>query len=130
MPAFRSLIPNILVADMERSLAFYTRRLGFKRAMSVPEEAPFIWVRLMRDGVEIDLNDRIAAKDYPGLAGKPLGGTVVLFITVDGVHALHDALKSEVKMVMPLIEQPYGMTEFAFEDPDGYVITLAEPRRR
>ena len=28
---------------------------------------------------------------------------------------------------MPLITQPYGMTEFAIEDPDGYVLTFAEP---
>ena len=27
---------------------------------------------------------------------------------------------------MPLEEKWYGMTEFAFLDPDGYVITYAE----
>ena len=27
---------------------------------------------------------------------------------------------------MPLEKKWYGVTEFAFEDPDGYVITFAE----
>lgn len=29
--------------------------------------------------------------------------------------------------VMPLETQFYGMREFAIEDPDGHVITFAEP---
>jgi len=27
---------------------------------------------------------------------------------------------------MPMKEQSYGMREFAFEDPEGWVITIAE----
>jgi len=30
------------------------------------------------------------------------------------------------KVSMPVTEQFYGMREFAFEDPDGYTITIAE----
>jgi len=32
-----------------------------------------------------------------------------------------------VKIVMPFEKKWYGVTEFAFTDPDGYVITFAEP---
>jgi uncharacterized glyoxalase superfamily protein PhnB len=35
-------------------------------------------------------------------------------------------LKSKVTVTMPLEKKWYGLTEFAFEDPDGYVITFAE----
>jgi uncharacterized glyoxalase superfamily protein PhnB len=31
-----------------------------------------------------------------------------------------------VKVVMPFEKKWYGMTEFAFVDPDGYVVTFAE----
>jgi catechol 2,3-dioxygenase-like lactoylglutathione lyase family enzyme len=128
MPTFKSLIPNLWVADVERSFAFYTDVLGFSRVMSVPDTAPYVWVRLSRDGIEVDLNDpKTAVKDYPGLAGKPLGATGCLFIEVEGVRALHDVLATKAKLAMPLITQPYGMTEFAIEDPDGYVLTFAEP---
>ncbi len=128
MPAFKSLIPNIFVANMDRSLAFYTQRLGFKQIMSAPDKPPLVWVRLSRDGVEIDLYDAEAAvEEYPSLAEKALGATAVMFITIEGVHELHTKLKSEVTMVMPLEKKLYGMTEFAIQDPDGYVITFAEP---
>jgi len=127
MPALKNLIPNIWVADMSRSVAFYTERLGFSVAMAVPDKPPYVWARLLRDDVAIDLNNpETAAKDYPGLSGKPLGATAVLFIEVEGVRTLHDELKSDVAIVMPLIKQFYGATEFAIADPDGYVITFAE----
>jgi uncharacterized glyoxalase superfamily protein PhnB len=34
--------------------------------------------------------------------------------------------RSGAKITMPLKEQFYGMREFAFEDPEGWVITIAE----
>ena len=131
MPTFKSLIPNLWVADMDRSVAFYTQLLDFTRVMSVPDTAPFVWVRLSRDGILIDLNNpAVAVKDYPGLAGRPLGATGCLFIDVEGVRALYDALSRQAKLAMPLVEQPYGMTEFAIEDPDGYVLTFAEMTKK
>jgi len=30
---------------------------------------------------------------------------------------------------MPLEKKWYGVTEFAFEDPDGYIITFAEQEK-
>ncbi len=44
-----------------------------------------------------------------------------------GIDALHDRLKEQVTIVMPMVTQFYGMKEFAIADPDGYVITFAEP---
>jgi uncharacterized glyoxalase superfamily protein PhnB len=42
------------------------------------------------------------------------------------ISGLYDSLQARVKVVMPLETKWYGTTEFAFEDPDGYVITYAE----
>jgi uncharacterized glyoxalase superfamily protein PhnB len=124
---FKKLTPNLLVANVERSLAFYVDVLGFVRGMSVPDESPFVFASVTGGGVEIFLNDAATAiKEYPGFGGRPLGATGTLYIEVEGVDALHDRLKNAVKIVMPLITQFYGVREFAFEDPDGYVITFAE----
>ena len=56
----------------------------------------------------------------------PIGGTLTLYMEVTGVAKLHDELKTRVKVTMPLEKKFYGVTEFAFEDPDGYAITFAE----
>ena len=55
-----------------------------------------------------------------------IGGTLTLFIEVDDIYRAHDAPKSKVKIVMPLEKKWYGVIEFAFEDPDGYIITFAQ----
>jgi len=127
MPQYQKLTPNLLVASVERSLAFYVDTLGFTRGMTVPDAAPFAFGAVVSGPVEIFFNDATAAaKEYPGFAGKPIGATGTLFIEVEGVDALHDRLKASVTIVMPIVTQFYGMREFAIEDPDGYVITFAE----
>ena len=127
MPHFKKLTPNLLVANVERSLAFYCDTLGFARGMTVPDASPFVFASVTSEPVEIFLNDAATAvKEYPAFAGKPIGATGTLYIEVEGVDALHDRIKSTVKIVMPIATQFYGMREFAIEDPDGYVLTFGE----
>jgi uncharacterized glyoxalase superfamily protein PhnB len=127
MPHFTKLTPNLLVASVERSLAFYVDTLGFERGMTVPDASPFVFASVTSGSIEIFLNAAAAAvKEYPLFAGRTIGCTGTLFIEVEGVDALHDRLKSIVTIVKPIATQFYGMREFAFEDPDGYVITFAE----
>jgi uncharacterized glyoxalase superfamily protein PhnB len=141
-PAFTKLTPNLLVASVERSLSFYIDVLGFTRGMTVPAESPFVFASVTAGAVEIFFNDAAAAaKEYPGFAGRPLGATGTMFIEIEGplttgaagtaggpcgIDSLHDRLTTQVKMVMPLVTQFYGLREFAIADPDGYVITFAQ----
>jgi lactoylglutathione lyase len=125
--SFKKLTPNLLVANVERSLAFYVDVLGFERGMTVPDQSPFVFASLTSGPVELFINDAATAiAEYPAFAGRPLGATGTMYIEVEGVDALHDRLKPAVKVVMPLVTQFYGAREFAVEDPDGYVITFAE----
>ena len=127
--SFKKLTPNLLVANVERSLAFYTDVLGFARGMTVPEQSPLVFASVVSGTVEIFLNDRdTAIKEYPAFSGVPLGATATMFIEMEegNVDALHDRLKSQVVITMPLVTQWYGLKEFAIADPDGYLITFAE----
>jgi len=124
---FKKLTPNLLVASVERSLAFYEGVLGFARGFTVPEQSPFVFASVTGGAVEVFFNDAAGAiKEYPAFGGRPIGATGTMYIEVEGVDALHDRLKPTVPIVMPLVTQFYGMREFAIEDPDGYVITFAE----
>jgi uncharacterized glyoxalase superfamily protein PhnB len=127
MPHFTKLTPNLVVSNVERSLAFYVGTLGFSRGMTVPDESPLVFASVTSGAVEIFLNDAaVATAEYPGFGGRPIGATATMFVEMTGVDALHDQLKSTVKIVMPIETKFYGMREFAIEDPDGYVITFAE----
>ena len=127
MPQFTKITPNLLVANVERSLAFYVDTLGFARGMTVPDASPFAFASVTAGPVEIFFNDAAGAvQEYPGFAGKPIGCTGTLFIELQGIDAFHERLEPSVKIVMPIETKFYGMREFAIEDPDGYVITFAE----
>jgi uncharacterized glyoxalase superfamily protein PhnB len=127
MPHFTKLTPNLLVASVERSLAFYVDTLGFARGLTVPEASSFAFASVTGGAIEIFFNDAAGAvKEYPGFAGQRLGATGTMFIELEGIDALHDRIKASVTIVMPLETKFYGMREFAIADPDGYVITFAE----
>jgi uncharacterized glyoxalase superfamily protein PhnB len=125
--ALTSLTPNLVVADVARSLAFYRDTLGFEVNTTVPEQAPYVFALMKHGGIQIFLNaPEAAAAEYPAFKDRPIGGTLTLFIEVAGVRQLHESLKARVSIVMPLEKKWYGLTEFACVDPDGYVITFAE----
>jgi uncharacterized glyoxalase superfamily protein PhnB len=122
-----SLTPNLVVASVERSVAFYRDTFGFEVVTTVPDQSPYVFALMKNGDVQIFLNaPESMAAEYPALNDRPLGGTLTLFIDVAGVRQLHDAVKDRLTIVMPLEKKWYGLTEFACVDPDGYIITFAE----
>src|ERR1041384_7074899 len=76
MPHFTKLTPNLLVASVERSLAFYVDTLGFERGMTVPDASPFVFASVTSGSIEIFFNDAATAeKEYPLFAGRTIGCT-------------------------------------------------------
>lgn len=123
----RKLTPNLVVSDVERSVAFYRDVLGFAVEASVPDAAPFVFAWMKRGAIDLFLNAPEAAiEEYPAFRDRPIGGTLTLFFEVNGIRQAWTDLENKVKVAMPLEVKWYGMTEFAFEDPDGYLITFAE----
>lgn len=125
---YQKLTPNLVVNNVEAILNFYQTVLGFERGMTVPEQAPYVFGSVTSSSVEIFFNDKkMVGEDYPPLVERPIGGTLTLFLEVEGIEeVLSRVQKSEAKVVMPLKTQFYGMREFAFEDPEGWIVTIAE----
>jgi|SRR5271166_3730437 len=125
---FKKLTPNLVVRDVEASLNFYRTALGFQLGFTVPDQPPYVFGSVTSGGVEIFFNDQKAVlEDYPALGAKPIGGSLTLFIEVEGIEGVLAAVqKSGAKITMPLKDQFYGMREFAFEDPEGWVVTIAQ----
>lgn len=125
---FQKLTPNLVVRDVAASMEFYCATLGFQPAITVPEQPPYIFGSVTSGGVEIFFNDqKVVAQDYPALGSRPIGGSLTLFLEMEGIEEALSAVKrSGAKITMPLKEQFYGMREFAFEDPEGWVVTIAE----
>jgi catechol 2,3-dioxygenase-like lactoylglutathione lyase family enzyme len=121
------LTPNLVVASVERSLAFYRDTLGFTVVSTVPEQAPYVFAIVQSGPVQIFLNaPEPAIAEYPAFKDKPIGGTLTLFIEVTGIDGIWQALEGRVPVAMPIETKWYGMREFAIADPDGYLITFAQ----
>jgi catechol 2,3-dioxygenase-like lactoylglutathione lyase family enzyme len=127
MTQFTTVTPNLLVSNIDRSTAFYRDVLGFAVKQTVPDQAPFVFVWLERDGVPLFLNDpKAVEKDIDHVSARPFGGSATMFFVVTDVDGYHAAVAPRAKVVMPLKTQFYGMREFAVEDPDGHILTFAE----
>ena len=123
----KKLTPNLIVGDVDRSIRFYRDVLGFTVTATVPDAAPYVFAVVQSGAVEIFLNaPEPAIAEYPAFKDRPIGGTLTLFIEVAPIQRAYESLKDRVNIVMPLEHKWYGVTEFAFEDPDGYLITFAE----
>jgi uncharacterized glyoxalase superfamily protein PhnB len=126
---YTKLTPNLVVRDVQAAVTFYQSVLGFQLGISVPDQAPYVFASVTNGaGVEIFFNDQKAVgEDYPPLAKDPLGGTLTLFLECEGIEEVLAAVqKAGAKIVMPLKTQFYGMREFAFQDPEGWIVTMAE----
>ncbi len=126
---FNDVTPNLVVADLDRSLAFYRDVLGFTVVTTVPDQVPFVFAWMQRDTVNVFVNSEASARM------KASAGTNGLFITLQagdvasGVDALFAAVKDRAPVTMELVDQFYGMREFAIKDPDGYMVIFAQPVR-
>jgi len=123
----KKLTPNLVVRNVEASLKFYREILGLETAMTVPEQAPYVFAGVSNGAVEVFFNDqKTVAAEYPKLA-VTIGASLTLYMEVDSLQEVLDRVKKAgAKISMPVTEQFYGMREFAFEDVDGYTITIAE----
>jgi lactoylglutathione lyase len=123
----KKLTPNLVVRNVEASLKFYREILGLEKAISVPDESPYIFASVSNGSVEIFFNDqKTVVAEYPKLAAT-IGGSLTLYMEVDNLQVILDRVqKAGAKISMPVTDQFYGMKEFAFEDGEGYTITIAQ----
>jgi catechol 2,3-dioxygenase-like lactoylglutathione lyase family enzyme len=109
--------PRLPVADLSRTIAFYTELLGFKAGPPWPEEAPR-WVLLGRD--EVGLQFYVPDAEPPQPCGN---GTI--YLEVEDARPFHAALRDRVTIDWGPEVYWYGRREFSFKDPDGYSIIVS-----
>ena len=109
-PTVTRISPQFIVADLEKSIKFYTEELGFEVSFRYGS----FYAGILRDGQSIHL--------------KAAGGEQNLDIlcAVEGIDALYEDLESRsVDVTQPLRDMPYGR-EFYIADPDGHIIGFNE----
>ena len=111
---------QLLVVDIERSIEFYTKKLGFQIDFRYED----FYAGIIKDGFSIHLK-----------AGHPLieerknkrnNEHLDIIFSVEGIDYLYEEFSSRaLEIIQPLRNMPYGK-EFYIADPDTYIIAFIE----
>ncbi len=120
-----SLTPNIFVNDIDETINFY-KTIGFKVAMTVPEEGDFVWVMMTCGKVSFMFQTfESLGSELPEIS-RQNGGSLLLYIQIKEIRQFHDKIMDKVKVIKGLERAFYGATEFSILDNNGYILTFAE----
>lgn len=128
-----ALVPELVVTDLDRSLAFYTGLLGFEVAFARPE-ARFAYLQLGEAQLMLDEYAEGRGWPQPGPLEPPFGRGINLQIEVERLDALLGRLgAASYPLFVPPEENWYrqdgelhGNREFLVGDPDGYLLRFSE----
>lgn len=111
--------PQLLVADLERSVEFYTANLGFELAFRYED----FYAGIIKDGCSIHLKTKPSIEKREG---KKNDEDPDIVFSVDGINDLYKELSNKsVRLTQPLRDMPYGK-EFYITDPDGHILAFME----
>ena len=115
------------VADVNRSLAFYSQHLGFK----VDLQRPPAFAQVCVDGLKLILSGPGASGSRPMPDGRKqeAGGWNRVVLQVTDLPARIEALKKAGLRFRNEMEAGPGGKQVQIEDPDGNPIELFEPAR-
>ncbi len=126
------LIPELKVADFEKSLNFYTKLCGFGVHYARPEEK---FAMLERDGAMLMI-ELMESQDrwQVGKREYPLGQGINFQIQVSEVQELYAAFKKAGYPIFFEMEEKWyrkgdqevGNKQFLVQDPDGYLLRFFE----
>ncbi len=135
-----SLIPNLMVGNVARSLAFYCDVLGFAFLMGVVEEGgpvaddrssekDFLFAMVNSGGATLMLQSQESLReDVPAFAHSEPGASVSFFMEVPDLDALVARVSGHVTPLHGPRDTWYGMREWYIADPDGYVLCFSQRR--
>ena len=124
-PKLNSLSPILWTKDLQATTAFYKNILGFEGQSNFPN-----FVSLARDNVNImfvlptDEPDKAPDNKEELFQKSILTGSI--FITVEKVDELWEAVKDKVMIKDPIADREYLMRDFSVFDNNGYELVFGE----
>lgn len=113
---FGRLAPTVPVADIDRSVAFYTDVLGFQKVFE--NGSPVGFVILEKDAAELHLT---LTRGHKGEVHN------VAHLMVEDASALYDHLeRNKVRIIKAIRDADFGLRCFVFADPDGNRIDVGQ----
>ena len=123
----KSLTPNLMVKDVNKTLDFYTNVLGFELLQTVPEKGTFDWGFVKSGNVMLMFQKDTSIKaEYKELENYEKGGALTLYIQVEELQKWHETIKDKTNVINPMHKTFYGANEFAIMDINGFILTFSD----
>jgi uncharacterized glyoxalase superfamily protein PhnB len=119
---------NLMVENVDESVAFYQDVLGFSVQLSMPGPKGDLQFAIMtKDGFNLMFQERCnLIAECPTLDTPKVQPSATIYITTNNFDNLHNELKTKHTILHEIHETFYGTKEFAILDNSGYVIVFAE----
>ncbi len=123
-PRFTGVSPVLLVADLQRSIAFYRDGLGFgcetfgdpPNFAVVKRDDAILLLAYAADSERLVPNWHIVEKTWNA------------YVRVEEVDALYAEVQARgTEIDYGIYDAPHGFREFGVTDPDGYDIAFGQP---
>jgi catechol 2,3-dioxygenase-like lactoylglutathione lyase family enzyme len=119
----KAMSPQFLVSDLDRSIEFYTNKLGFEESFryegfysGIHKDGHSIHLKLARPIIE----ERVNKRNNEHLD--------ITFSVEDIENVYEEILSNSIEVIQSLRDMPYGK-EFYIADPDGHIIAFLETHR-
>src|SRR5262249_27822028 len=115
------IAPQLLVADLDRAIAYYCDKLGFELDFKYES----FYAAVTRDGFAIHL--KCAPQSAVDREYRKQNEHLDAYIAVSAIRSLFEALQPRGAQVLkPLEERPWACLDFYVEDPDGHILCFSE----
>jgi len=112
----KKMSPQFLVTDLDQSIEFYTKKLGF----DVDFRYEDFYSGVIRDGHSIHL--KLGEPSLEERQNRKENEDLDVVFSVQGIEELCEEFAARsIEFVQPLRDMAYGK-EFYVADPDGYII--------
>ena len=123
----KQLTPVLIVEAIEPCLGFWTGGLGLAPVHQVPgPNGKLMFASVEKEGVEVMYQTRASVlEDHPAMAAELGGRSIVLFIQVDDLDAVVQAVAG-APVVKPRHKTFYGSEEIYVREPGGHTVGFAQ----
>jgi catechol 2,3-dioxygenase-like lactoylglutathione lyase family enzyme len=116
----KKMSPQLLVADIDSSIEFYTKKLGFEIDFRYAD----FYSGLSKDGFSIHL--KVDKPSIEERQNRRNNEDLDIVFSVEGIEDFYEEILSKsADLIQPLRKMDYG-EEFYIADPDGYIIAFLE----
>ena len=116
----KKMSPQFLVTDIEHSIDFYIKKLGFDLEFRYED----FYAGIIKDGFSIHLKSgKLSIEERKS---KKENEDLDIVFSVEAIEDLYEEfVNKSIEIIQPLCDRPYGK-EFYIADPDGYILAFLE----